>query len=95
MKIGKVIKQIRAERGLSQGDLATACDINQAYLSQIENGNKTPSGAMINNIAEQLKVPASVIYYLAIEENDVPENKRHAFNQLSSTIESLVKSVYL
>jgi len=95
MKIGKIIKEIRTEKGISQGDLATACDISQAYLSQVENEVKMPSNALINVIGKELNVPTSVIFYLAIEESDVPQNKRGAYDQLSSTIASLVKSVYL
>ncbi len=95
MKIGTIIKKIRSEKKISQGDLAKACDISQTYLSQIENDLKKPSFAKLNTIAEQLKIPLSVLFYLSIEESDVPANKRRAYRELSPTIESLINAVYL
>jgi len=95
MKIGKIIKEIRTERGMKQGDLAKSCEITQVYLSQVENEVKMPSNALVKIISRELKVPISVLYYLAIEEEDVPKHKQPAYHQLSSTIESLIKSVYL
>lgn len=95
MKIGKIIKRIRSEKDMSQGDLAKACTITQAYLSQVENNLKMPSSNLMQTIANVLGVPVSVLFYLAIEEKDIPANKRKAFSQLSPTIRSLVESVFL
>ncbi|HYF32517.1 MAG TPA: helix-turn-helix transcriptional regulator [Chitinophagaceae bacterium] len=95
MNIGKVIKDIRTEKKISQGDLAKSCDITQTYLSQIESDTKMPSTALLMNISKELNVPLSVIFYLSIEESDVPKERRRAFKELSPTIDTLVKSVYL
>lgn len=95
MKIGKVIKQIRTEKKISQGNLAQACDVSQTYLSQIENDIKMPSSTILEIIARELNVPMSVLFYLGIEESDIPKNKLRAYRELSPTIETLVKSVYL
>lgn len=95
MKIGNVIKEVRSEKKISQGELAQYCDVTQSYLSQVENDIKIPSNALVSQISTKLNVPVSVLYYLAIEEGDVPKDNLQAYQQLSSTIKSLVKSVYL
>jgi XRE family transcriptional regulator, regulator of sulfur utilization len=94
MKIGNVIKEVRSEKKISQGELAKNCDVTQSYLSQIENDIKMPSNDLLVQIGKNLNVPVSVLYYLAIEETDVPKDNLQAYQQLSSTIKSLVKSVY-
>lgn len=95
MKIGNVIKDVRTEKKISQGTLAKDCNITQSYLSQIENDTKMASNSLLTLICEKLDVPLPVLYYLAIEEKDVSTSKLPAYQQLSSTIKSLVKSVYL
>jgi len=94
MKIGNVIKEVRSEKKVSQGELAKNCDVTQSYLSQIENDIRMPSNDLLTQISKNLNVPVSVLYYLAIEEADVPKDNLQAYQQLSSTIKSLVKSVY-
>lgn len=47
--LGKAIGQLRAERGIRQRDLAASAGLDQASLSQIENGRWNPA---IENVAK-------------------------------------------
>ena len=40
IEIGKHIRELRENAGLSQGDLATRCEVDKNKLSLIENGKK-------------------------------------------------------
>jgi len=55
-KLGENIKRIRAEKNMTQGDLCRALDLDRAYISNVENGNKNPTLATIEKIAGALSV---------------------------------------
>ena len=58
-KLGENIKLIRKEKGMSQGDLCRALELDRAYISNVENGNKNPTLTTIEKIAVALGVKVS------------------------------------
>lgn len=56
-KIGTLIRNLRLQRGLSQYDLASASNINNSYLSRIENGERRPSPKILKKFSEILQYP--------------------------------------
>lgn len=54
--IGKRVKEVRIEKGLSQAELAVRCKTSAQYLSQIENGKKQASLQILVTVAEVLGV---------------------------------------
>ena len=54
--IGKRVKEVRTEKGISQDDLAERCKTQAQYLSQIENGRKQASLQTLVSVAEVLGV---------------------------------------
>ena len=57
-QLGKNMKRIRAKRGMSQGDIARALEVDRGYISNIENGKKNPTIATIQKLANALGVSA-------------------------------------
>lgn len=57
-RFGDRIREIRRRKGISQEDLALACDIDRAYLGAVERGQRNISLLNIYKIARGLKVPA-------------------------------------
>ncbi|MFV8827339.1 helix-turn-helix domain-containing protein [Alkalihalobacterium sp. APHAB7] len=55
--IGKRLKQIRAERGLSLDKLAQLTEVSKPMLGQIERGESNPTVSTLWKIANGLKVP--------------------------------------
>jgi transcriptional regulator with XRE-family HTH domain len=55
-KLGKRVKQIRLEHGLTQERLAIAAGLSQTYLSGVESGSRNPSIKTLSKIAKALKV---------------------------------------
>lgn len=54
--IGKRVKEVRTEKGISQAELAEKCKTSAQYLSQIENGRKQASLQTLVSVAEVLEV---------------------------------------
>lgn len=61
--IGKNIRDIRLERGLSQEALADKCEFSNTTLSAYENSRKIPNLKTISRIAKQLNVSIERLYY--------------------------------
>lgn len=56
------LRRLRAERGLSQDDLAYAAEVSRSYLSQLEKGKFYASLKIIGRLAEVLQVePAELL----------------------------------
>ncbi|MEQ8881392.1 MAG: helix-turn-helix transcriptional regulator [Cyclobacteriaceae bacterium] len=53
---GKVLKELREERGITQEKLAHAIDSHFTHISRLENGHKQPTLVTIFKLAEILKV---------------------------------------
>jgi transcriptional regulator with XRE-family HTH domain len=60
-KLGKRVKIIRLESGLSQEKLSIATGLSQTYISGIENGTRNPSIKTLDKLAKALHVKISDI----------------------------------
>jgi transcriptional regulator with XRE-family HTH domain len=53
---GKRIRKIRYEKGLSQENLALACDLDRTYIGGVERGERNISLVNIHRIAKALNI---------------------------------------
>jgi len=53
---GRVIKQLRESRGLSQQELADYADLDRSYISDMERGRYNPTLQTIYKLTEILKI---------------------------------------
>ncbi|MCA0396759.1 MAG: helix-turn-helix domain-containing protein [Bacteroidetes bacterium] len=90
MDLGKIIKHLRQQHGFKQNELATLCSITPAYLSQIEGNHKEPNLATIRVIAENLKVPLPILFFLAMDASDVSTEKKAIYEMLAPSLRSIV-----
>lgn len=58
-RLGLNMRALRAERGLSQEELAFECRLHRTYASGVERGIRNPTVTVVEKIARALKVPAS------------------------------------
>lgn len=58
-KLGKKIRDLRKDQGLSQEQLSFAAKIDRSYISEIENGLRNPSLQTLEKLAKALKVKLS------------------------------------
>ena len=78
MNLGNAIRKLRNEKGIKQKFIASRAGISNEYLSNIENGTKMPTIAVINKICDALEVSVAYLLLIAVESNiedDVPKEK--------------------
>lgn len=94
MDLGKTIKRLRKQRNFTQKFFSSKCQITQTYLSQIENNLKDPNLGTLKKIGEALEVPLPIVFYLSLNEEDVPYEKRKAFEMVNPPIKSLINEFF-
>lgn len=71
MNLGRVIRRVRIEKGISQEELSREVGITRTFLSLIENGERFPSYNTLSNIAHCLgKDPGSLIAEAELDSYD-------------------------
>jgi len=55
-KLGKNLKRIRTEKGITQGDIVRNLGVSRSFVSNIENGKTNPTLATITKLAKSLGV---------------------------------------
>jgi len=61
--VGRNIRRLREERGLTQEKLAADAEIDLTYLGGIERGKRNPSLLVLTRIAAALTVPPASLLY--------------------------------
>lgn len=95
MNIGEVIKNSRKSKGYKQGEFSQLCDISQTYLSLIESNRKEPNMATLKVISDNLNMPLPIMFFLSLDESDVPKRKKQVFKILEPSIKEMVKQIYV
>jgi HTH_3 family transcriptional regulator protein len=94
MDLGSIIKNIRKRKGQSQTEFAQSCGITQTYLSQIENNQKEPNLSTLKDISKNLDIPLPILFFLSLNEEDIPQEKRQAFEIISPSVKSLINEFF-
>ena len=55
-KLGENLKRIRTEKGITQGDIARALEMDKSFVSNIENGKTNTTLATIAKLAKAIGV---------------------------------------
>ena len=85
--IGKKIRQLRIERGLSQEELSEKIDISPRHMCTIENGNTFPSIETFIKIAQILEIDINEFFNLSKINDDKLRNEIYDLVQISSVKE--------
>jgi transcriptional regulator with XRE-family HTH domain len=65
--LGRAVREVRADRRLSQEQLAHLSGLDRSYVGGIERGERNPSYANLRKIADALGVPSSALLARAEE----------------------------
>ena len=88
LQVGRRIRQMRTDRGLSLTELARRCSISKSLLSQVELGTSNASVPVLRTIARQHDVP---FFSLFVESDPgvavIRKNERRKFRIPGSPIE--------
>jgi transcriptional regulator with XRE-family HTH domain len=91
ISIGKTIRKLRIERGISQQDLAEDADLTPSFLSLVENGRRRPSLAVIQRLASSLLVPEEILIWDSVE---LPNNLNEKDRRLCEMAKMIVRRFY-
>lgn len=70
MKVGRIIRRLRTERGISQEGLAAVSGVDRTFLGEVERGEANPSIDVLQRIASGLTIPLSELIRLYECESD-------------------------
>ena len=62
IEFGKRLREIRQERGLTQGQLATLLKIKQSTLSDLEKGLHAPTLETVEHVAKTLRIAPAELF---------------------------------
>jgi XRE family transcriptional regulator, regulator of sulfur utilization len=93
MDLGNTIKTIRKQKGYQQNSFAKLCKISQTYLSQIENNQKEPNISILKTICSHLNITLPVLFFLSLDEKDIPEKKQQMFSIIGPTLKTLINEL--
>jgi len=62
MNIGETIRNLRLQKGMSQGDIEKRTGLLRCYLSRVENGHTIPSLDTLAKIAAAMDVPLAQFF---------------------------------
>lgn len=71
--IGRYIRQLREQKGMTLEELASEAGISYQYLSGIETGKENFTISVLEAVAEALRFPVKTIVSLAYETTDIIE----------------------
>lgn len=86
VSFGENLKRIRAEKNLSQGDLAKKVGMHATHISRYERDLTTPTVEALKKLAEQLEVSADILVF-------GPENTRAEQNLSDQELLTLFKKI--
>lgn len=58
---GRVLRETRLQKGISQDSLASLCEFDRTYPSLLERGLRSPTLAMIFRLSEALDINPSLL----------------------------------
>lgn len=59
--VGRNVRRLRLEAGLTQEALSDRCDFDQRYISQLERGLRNPTVLSLHEIAQALETTPVVL----------------------------------
>ncbi len=72
MEIGQRLKQLREQKGLSQGDIEKTSGLLRCYISRVEHGHTVPALETLERFAAALDVPLYNLFYEGDETPALP-----------------------
>ena len=72
MLFAKTLKKLRAERGLSQKEMAEQVFVTRPTVARWESGSRLPDAAMISRLSRCLNVDAGTLFSAAAESDESP-----------------------
>ena len=72
MQFAEILKKLRMEKGLSQGDLANQMFVTRSTVNRWEHGSRLPDAAMLSRLSGCLGVDVNTLLSAAMESDESP-----------------------
>ena len=74
--LGDRVRALRQQLGFTQEELARYADVNQSYLSQIENGRiKSPGSDILTRLAHRLRTTPNFLLGIPSDQTSTPRTE--------------------
>ena len=94
MEIGKLISRLIRKKGFTQKEVAKRIDKSPTALSLIIKGEYNPNPETIKRLCDVFEIPQPIFYFLAISEDEIPEEKLHLYKILAPSIKEFILEVF-
>jgi len=71
MDLGSAITNCRERKGWSERELAKLTNVSHNYISLLERNERNCTMAVIERLADILNIPLFLLYYLALDEDEI------------------------
>jgi transcriptional regulator with XRE-family HTH domain len=86
--LGKTVRRLRADSGLTQDELAQAAGISKSHVSRIESNDREPSLQVLRDLADSLSVWPGVLL-AAFLEVEMPEDVQAEYGEFLTSLEEI------
>ena len=86
MKYSKALKLVRAARKITQKELAQKSNLDQSYISLIEQDKRVPGIDILEKLTSALEVPLYLFFFLASEKQDLKNVPEEEADRLSRNL---------
>lgn len=89
--VGELIRRVRRERGLTQGQVATFAGVTRSWLSLVESGHRErPERERLEKIARVLRIPPETLLSAAgYRVTPLPERERRTLEEVLAELEAI------
>ena len=83
MNLGEAIRFCRTQKKMTQARLAERTGLSVSYISLLEQNKRDPSFSTVERIADELRVPTSILLFLAADISDLSPFDKELAEKLS------------
>lgn len=81
MSVGMRIRELREQKGVSQGDIEKRTGLLRSYISRVENGHTIPSLETLERFASALEIPLYQVFYEGKGSPELPSPSKRKSNE--------------
>jgi len=90
-RIGRIIRTLRAQRGMTQAQLAELASISPAYMSLIERGKRNAEMDVLERIAAQFNLPLAILIFLSQDYSELEAVDKELAERLATLTLKLIE----
>ncbi len=93
--LSETLRLLRVFHDIKQNELAEKIEVSKSYISELENGNRTPSLEVIQKYSNFFKIPISSIMFFSENLEDAKTKKTIGVKAKSAIASKVIKFLQL